>query len=261
MFDTMTLTKIAAAFCSALLVLVLGGWIADKVYSSASHGKDHGVAWIETDNGNAAEVAVEEGPVLADLLASADLEKGAKTFKKCAACHKLEDEKNNYLWVTIYESPKKYINRKSWFNAEKKYGIPNLMGGVDVQRYGSFVYKTEKRYDNDLDAKYILFNWTFPKNLNSAMELADKISSSFKSDMKKSGMASWGMATRIIPQDSDLAPLFFWDAYENMEQMINHLMNKAAIKNVDQKLLAQFQEELPNGWDKRIIWEFVARTN
>ena len=93
------------------------------------------------------------------------------------------------------------------------------------------------------------------------MELGDKISSSFKSDMKKSGMASWGMATRIIPQDSDLAPLFFWDAYENMEQMIDHLMYKAAIKNVDQKLLAQLQEELPNGWDKRIIWEFVARTN
>ena len=135
------------------------------------------------------------------------------------------------------------------------------MGGVDIQRYGSFVYKTEKRYDNDLDAKYILFNLTFPKNLNSAMELGDKISSSFKSDMKKSGMASWGMATRIIPQDSDLAPLFFWDAYENMEQMIDHLMYNAAIKNVDQKLLAQLQEELPNGWDKRIIWEFVARTN
>lgn len=144
----------------------------------------------------------------------------------------------------------------SWFNAEKKYGIPDLFGGVDIQRYGSFVYKTEKRYDNDLNSKYILFNWTFSKNLNSAMELGDKISSSFKSDMKKSGMA-----TRIIPQDSDLAPLFFWDAYENMEQMINHLMYKAAIKNVDQKLLAQLQEELPNGWDKRIIWGFIARTN
>ena len=96
MFDTMILTKIAAAFCSALLVLVLGGWIADKVYSPASHGEDHSVAWIETDNGNAGdvEVEVEEGPVLADLLALADLEKGAKTFKKCAACHKLEDGKN-----------------------------------------------------------------------------------------------------------------------------------------------------------------------
>ena len=34
------------------------------------------------------------GPALVDLLASADLEKGAKTFKKCSACHKLEDGKN-----------------------------------------------------------------------------------------------------------------------------------------------------------------------
>ena len=94
MFDTMTLTKIAAAFCSALLVLVLGGWIADKIYSPAHHGEDHGVAWIETDSGPSEEIIVEDGPDLAELLASADLVKGAKTFKKCAACHKLEDGVN-----------------------------------------------------------------------------------------------------------------------------------------------------------------------
>ena len=219
-------------------------------------------AMVDPDDSENFEMLIKKyGAEMAQDAVSDGLIQGWAVLKRVPGMGKVEDEKNNYLWVTIYESPKKYVNRKSWFNAEKKYGIPNLMGGVDVQRYGSFVYKTEKRYDNDLDAKYILFNWTFPKNLNSAIELADKISSSFKSDMKKSGMASWGMATRIIPQDSDLAPLFFWDAYENMEQMINHLMNKAAIKNVDQKLLAQFQEELPNGWDKRIIWEFVARTN
>jgi cytochrome c len=94
MFNTMTLTKIAAAFCSALLVLVLGSWIADKIYSPAHHGEDHGVAWIETDTGPSEDAVVEEGPALAELLASADLEKGAKTFKKCAACHKLEEGAN-----------------------------------------------------------------------------------------------------------------------------------------------------------------------
>ena len=94
MFDTMTLTKIAAAFCSALLVLVLGGWIADKIYSPAHHGEDHGVAWIETDTGPSEEVIVEDGPDLLELLASADLDKGAKTFKKCAACHKLAEGAN-----------------------------------------------------------------------------------------------------------------------------------------------------------------------
>ena len=93
------------------------------------------------------------------------------------------------------------------------------------------------------------------------MDLADKISSSFQKDMKKEGMASWGMATRIIPQDSDLAPLFFWDAYENMEQVINHLMYKAAIKNVDQNLISKLQNELPKGWHSRVVWEFVATSN
>ena len=82
MFDTMILTKIAAALCSALLVLVLGGWIADKIYSPAHHGEYHGVAWIETDSGDEEDVAeADDGPMLEDLLASADLEKGAKVFK------------------------------------------------------------------------------------------------------------------------------------------------------------------------------------
>ena len=203
------------------------------------------------------------GKQMAEDAVNDGLIQGWALLKRVPGMGKVEDEKINYLWVVAYESPKKYVNRQSWFNTEKKYGIPGeiLFGGVDVERYGSFVYKTEKRYDNSLKAKFIIFNWTFPKNINSAMNVADKISSSFQKDMKKEGMASWGMATRIIPQDSDLAPLFFWDAYENMEQVIDHLMYKAAIKNVDQNLLSQLQEELPDGWDSRIVWEFVSSTN
>tara|TARA_Y100000022_G_C13234931_1_gene369327 strand:+ start:646 stop:1389 length:744 start_codon:yes stop_codon:yes gene_type:complete len=203
------------------------------------------------------------GKQMAEDAVNTGLIQGWALLKRVPGMGKVEDEKINYLWVVAYESPKKYVNRQSWFNTEKKYGIPGeiLFGGIDVERYGSFVYKTEKRYDNNLKAKFIIFNWTYPKNINSAMNLADKISSSFQKDMKKEGMASWGMATRIIPQDSDLAPLFFWDAYENMEQVIDHLMYKAAIKNVDQNLLSQLQEELPDGWDSRIVWEFVSSTN
>ena len=203
------------------------------------------------------------GKEMAKDAVSAGLIQGWALLKKVPGMGKVEDEKINYLWVVSYENPKKYVNRQSWFNTEKKYGIPGeiLFGGIDVERYGSFVYKTEKRYDNNLQPKFIIFNWTFPKNLNSAMDLADKISSSFQKDMKKEGMASWGMATRIIPQDSDLAPLFFWDAYENMEQVIDHLMYKAAIKNVDQNLLSQLQVELPDGWHSRIVWEFVSTSN
>ena len=101
MFDTMTLTKIAGAFCMALLILVLGGWVADKIYAPAHHGEVHGIAWIETDNGHSDAVVVEEGPLLEDLLASADLDKGERTFKKCASCHKLKDGMNG-VGPTLY---------------------------------------------------------------------------------------------------------------------------------------------------------------
>ena len=94
MFDTMTLTKIAGAFCMALLVLVLGGWIADKIYSPAHHGEDHGIAWIEIDAGPVEGAAIQEEPAIEELLLLADLSKGQKTFKKCGACHKLKTGAN-----------------------------------------------------------------------------------------------------------------------------------------------------------------------
>lgn len=94
MFDTMTLTKIAGAFCMSLLVLVLGGWVADKIYSPAHHGEDHGIAWIETDDGDVEDVIEEVGPDFVALMATADVAKGERVFKKCSACHKLEDGAN-----------------------------------------------------------------------------------------------------------------------------------------------------------------------
>ena len=221
-------------------------------------------AMVDPEDSENFEMLIKKyGQEMAKDAVKEGLIQGWALLKRVPGMGKVEDEKINFLWVVAYESPKKYVNRQNWFNTEKKYGIPGeiLFGGIDVERYGTYVYKTEKRYDNNLQPKFIIFNWTFPKNLNSAMDLADKISSSFQKDMKKEGMASWGMATRIIPQDSDLAPLFFWDAYENMEQVIDHLMYKAAIKNVDQNLLSQLQEELPKGWHSRVVWEFVATSN
>ena len=82
MFDTMTLTKIAAALCSALLVFVLGGWIADKIYSPAHHGEYDGVAWIETDSGEEEDEAEDaDGPMLEELVGRAAHKKGATGCK------------------------------------------------------------------------------------------------------------------------------------------------------------------------------------
>ncbi|KPD13418.1 cytochrome c family protein [Phaeobacter sp. 11ANDIMAR09] len=87
MFDTMTLTKATAGVCGSFLVLLLGHWAADVLYSSDAHGEQSYV--IEVADASAASEDVVEVS-FEELMASADAGKGAKVFKKCAACHKLE---------------------------------------------------------------------------------------------------------------------------------------------------------------------------
>jgi cytochrome c len=107
MFDTMTLTKMAAAFCGSLLVFLLGAWAADELYHvGGSHGYgDHSQAYtIDTGEGDAVEEVVEEGPDFSVILASADPASGEKVFGKCKACHKLEAGANGtgpYLYGVV----------------------------------------------------------------------------------------------------------------------------------------------------------------
>ena len=101
MFDTMTVTKIAGGVFGALLILLLGKWAAEEIYHMDSHGEAAYVIEVEgadTAVEEVAEVSIEE------LIASADLAKGAKVFKKCGACHKLEAGANGtgpYLYGVV----------------------------------------------------------------------------------------------------------------------------------------------------------------
>ncbi|CUH52405.1 cytochrome c family protein [Shimia sp. R11_0] len=98
MFDTMTITKVVGALCGTLLVFMLGGWAAEALYHTGPSGHGHGEAKqayvIEVEGGDEAAAEVDEGPTLEELLASADVDKGAKVFGKCKACHKLDDGAN-----------------------------------------------------------------------------------------------------------------------------------------------------------------------
>ena len=101
MFDTMTLTKIGGGLFGALLILLLGKWAAEEIYHMDSHGEAAYVIEVEGDDAaveEVAEVSMEE------MMASADIAKGAKVFKKCGACHKLEAGKNStgpYLFGVV----------------------------------------------------------------------------------------------------------------------------------------------------------------
>ncbi|WP_170366006.1 c-type cytochrome [Ruegeria arenilitoris] len=100
MFDTMTVTKAAAGLFGAFLVLLLAKWGGDVLYHVGGHGEAAYV--IETESSG--ESADGEEVVFADLLAAADPEKGAKVFRKCSACHKLEEGANGtgpYLYGVV----------------------------------------------------------------------------------------------------------------------------------------------------------------
>ncbi|UWP88532.1 c-type cytochrome [Aliiroseovarius crassostreae] len=97
MFDTMTLTKAGGALCGALLVFLLGSWVANILFTEGdSHAADgHATTGFVLAAGEeAAEEEVVEEVSFEELLASADAEKGAKVWSKCKACHKLEDGAN-----------------------------------------------------------------------------------------------------------------------------------------------------------------------
>ena len=98
MLDTMTATKIVGAFCGALLVYLMVVWMGEILFhTGGGHGDDHAQAYVidtGADDGGMSEVAEEEGPDFAEMLASADAGKGEKVFSKCKACHKLEDGAN-----------------------------------------------------------------------------------------------------------------------------------------------------------------------
>ena len=85
MFDTMTLTKIAAGLCGAWLILLLGKWAGEELYHADAHGEQSYVIEVASADAEPAEEID-----LVALMAEADADKGSKVFRKCTACHKVD---------------------------------------------------------------------------------------------------------------------------------------------------------------------------
>jgi cytochrome c len=134
MFDTMTFTKIAGSICGSLLILLLGKWAAETLYHVDAHGEQAYVIEVEgADDGGAEEETVD----FATLLASADVDKGARVFRKCSACHKLEQGANGtgpYLYG-IVDRPKAAADGFNYSDALASMGgewtVENLSGFLE----------------------------------------------------------------------------------------------------------------------------------
>jgi cytochrome c len=84
MFDTMTLTKVAAGLFGAWLILLVGKWVGNELYAAESHGEPSYVIEVAETGGDDGAEEVD----FAAVLAEADIASGEKVFRKCSACHK-----------------------------------------------------------------------------------------------------------------------------------------------------------------------------
>lgn len=94
MFDTMTGVKIVGGFCGALLVFLLGGWVAESIYHVGveAHGDEevHQAYTIPVEEDEAgAEEQAEEVP-FEEVFAAADAGAGERLFRQCGSCHRLD---------------------------------------------------------------------------------------------------------------------------------------------------------------------------
>jgi len=175
----------------------------------------------------------------------------------------ITEQEYNYVWVHIFENVEQMTNRTNWWlKSKEKFGIdPSVLYQGDLEKSGYFYWKTEKQIESSTDGEYIIMNWATPKDLNKALSMADELSEGFRKNMKKEGMAEWGVATKILPQGEGQSTIFFWDVYNSLEGAFKHMMNQAILSDLDTEKFSEFFENMPNGWDGRGIFEFVTGTN
>lgn len=105
MMDSNEINKIMGAVIGSLLVFLLLGFFAGKLYGtrdSAHHGDEVLAFALEVDGGDAEPE--DTGVDMAALVAEADPGRGAKVFSKCKGCHKLADGANGvgpHLWNLV----------------------------------------------------------------------------------------------------------------------------------------------------------------
>ncbi len=102
--DNFEFNKIFAAILTAGIIAMLAGFIADKMIHPHELEKsvlDIDTSALETANAGGAMVEPVAEPILA-LIAAADIERGRKLSKACAACHTFDKGGANRTGPNLY---------------------------------------------------------------------------------------------------------------------------------------------------------------
>lgn len=139
-----------ALLLTVLVVMGING-LTEVIFEEEKLASNAFPIEMETVTEEAVDVVVEQGPSLADLLALASLEKGQKIFKKCKACHTLDNGGKNLvgpnLW-NIVGRDKAGLESFSYSAAMKGKGGAWTYDDLDafLTKPGNFVAKTKMSF-------------------------------------------------------------------------------------------------------------------
>jgi len=140
--------KIFAAVLCAGITAMLAGFVADKSVHSEELKQDAVAIEGAADNsheGGAADAAAEGPEPILGLIASADVEKGAKISKACAACHSFEKggavKQGPNLWGIVGHA------KGSAAGFDYSAGMKEKGGNWDYDALNHFLWKPKKFID------------------------------------------------------------------------------------------------------------------
>ena len=126
--DTYELNKIAGAVLFTMLIILGLQNLAGIVYHAPTPEKPGYAVEVAEKSGAATETAAAPAEVpLPTLLASADVEKGKKVAKKCAACHTFDNGGANKVGPNLYS----IVGRAKASTAGAKYSEALTTKGGD----------------------------------------------------------------------------------------------------------------------------------
>ncbi len=102
--DSFEVTKIIGGVLATIFVIFTISLVSDAIFESPAPEKEGFMIAAAEGESNAGEAAKEEAPVeqIGPMLASADAAAGEKVYKKCAACHTIEQGGANKVGPNLW---------------------------------------------------------------------------------------------------------------------------------------------------------------
>lgn len=111
------LNKFAMGTLMAILGVIGFNLLSESIFHQAPlEANAYPIDTSAVASASVADVAVEEGPSIAELLQTADIEKGMSVFRKCAACHTTENGGANKIGPNLWNVVGRDVATNGTFN-------------------------------------------------------------------------------------------------------------------------------------------------